>query len=111
VEEKLKKALDLLSETETIGGWHVLASFQPWKNDNLIDQSKYFDTLARLFVEEREKAKKRGKGKQKKEAKIERSEEAKEEKKGDICIAVCYDKERKRLLVASNQNQPQSAED
>jgi hypothetical protein len=63
--------------------------------------------LARLFVERTGTgAKKEGKGKQKEQV----SEEAKEEKKDDICIAVCYDEDRKLLLVASNQEQPQGAE-
>lgn len=98
----LKKILDTLAETEKLWGRHTLASFCPWRNDDIVEQNKYLDALARLFVE-RVGIKKESKGKQK-------EQESKEEKKADVCIAVCYDKDRELLLVASNQEQPQGAE-
>ncbi|KLL05003.1 MAG: hypothetical protein MRERV_7c039 [Mycoplasmataceae bacterium RV_VA103A] len=60
----LKKVLDTLAETEKLWGRHTLASFCPWRNDDVTEQNKYLDALARLFVE-RIGIKKESKGKKK----------------------------------------------
>ena len=63
--KELNKVLDTLTEIEKVWGRHTLASFHPWRNDNITEQNKYLDALARLFVERARGQKKESRGKQK----------------------------------------------
>ena len=78
--EKIKTVLEELYEVELDKERkHVQSSIEPRFNGTA-NQSKYLDTLARLLTG-----------------------------KDDTCVAICYDKEKEKILVASNRKEPEYA--
>jgi len=90
--DKVKEILEKLLVTEKYKGKHLKSTFKPERHDNIDEEKKHLDTLARLIVKEEKKGK----------------DEVEQKEERDICVAVCLVEVdgKKCLLVANNLEEP-----